>query len=122
MSPSLHDACPRRRVRQLSSVRTWCQSTGLDLPDSDAHLASYESFPDLRRLLEEECAEIERRELEAKAELAARRNSGSLSDASSASGCHTPPAADTPPLIASLYRLLPALATPALATPAPRSP
>ncbi|KAJ2690857.1 hypothetical protein IWW39_000366 [Coemansia spiralis] len=60
---------PRRRVKQLSSVKAWCQTYGMEIADSDndTELPSYQSFPDLRRLLEEECAEIERRDAAARA-------------------------------------------------------
>ncbi|KAJ2398232.1 hypothetical protein GGI23_003270 [Coemansia sp. RSA 2559] len=81
---------PRRRVKQLSSVKAWCQTYGLETgQDSDVDIVSYESFPDLRKLLEAECAEIERKELEEKATLEARirrRNSDSSSEASSIGG------------------------------------
>ncbi|KAJ2477828.1 hypothetical protein IWW56_004101 [Coemansia sp. RSA 2131] len=90
---------PRRRVKQLSSVRAWCQTNGMDL-ESGSELASYESFPDLRRLLEEECAEIERRENDAKARMR-RRNSDSLSEASSGSS-----EVGGSGFIGSLYRLI----------------
>ncbi|KAJ2339964.1 hypothetical protein GGF43_006517 [Coemansia sp. RSA 2618] len=103
---------PRRRVKQLSSVRAWCQSNGMDIDaGSESELASYESFPDLRRLLEEECAEIERRESEAKATLEARmrrRNSDSLSDASSSSSVRSGSelGGSGPGFIGSLYRFI----------------
>ncbi|KAJ1893569.1 hypothetical protein LPJ66_005670 [Kickxella alabastrina] len=80
----------RRRVRQLSSVKAWCQIYGLETEgDGDIEASSYQSFPDLRKLLDEECAEIERKELEAKASMEARirrRNSDSLSDIVSEGG------------------------------------
>ncbi|KAJ1997094.1 hypothetical protein H4R26_005957, partial [Coemansia thaxteri] len=118
----------RRRVKQLSSVRAWCQTYGMVLDsDSDAELASYQSFPDLRRLLEEECAEIERKEAAAKAFIAARisprRNSDPLlpdallsaSSATLASGSSAATATTSSPaaelaapsgFMGSLYRLI----------------
>ncbi|KAJ1800593.1 hypothetical protein LPJ59_000964 [Coemansia sp. RSA 2399] len=89
---SAADSLPRRHVKQLSSVKAWCQTYGLETgQDSnvDVDIVSYESFPDLRKLLEVECAEIERKELEEKATLEARirrRNSDSSSEASSIGG------------------------------------
>ncbi|KAJ2661146.1 hypothetical protein IWW48_002557 [Coemansia sp. RSA 1200] len=78
---------PRRRVKQLSSVKAWYQTYGMEMgQDSDMDIVSYESFPDLRRLLEEECAEIQRKGLEEKETLEARirrRNSDTSSEASS---------------------------------------
>ncbi|KAJ2787574.1 hypothetical protein GGI15_000597 [Coemansia interrupta] len=84
----------RRRVRQLSSVKAWCRTNGMELDDDSCYseVSSYQSFPDLRRLLEEECAEIERKELVAKASLEARirrRNSDALSDECSEGGSGT---------------------------------
>ncbi|PIA14003.1 hypothetical protein COEREDRAFT_83060, partial [Coemansia reversa NRRL 1564] len=103
-------ALPRRRVKQLSSVKAWCQTYGMDLDsESDVDLPCYESFPDLHRLLEEECAEIERRELEAKASIEARnrrRNSDSLSDASSGSSDRSTNDHGGSRLIGSFYRLI----------------
>ncbi|KAJ1993646.1 hypothetical protein GGI25_001536 [Coemansia spiralis] len=100
---------PRRRVKQLSSVKAWCQTYGMEMgQDSDVDIVSYESFPDLRKLLEEECAEIERRELEAKATLEARikrRNSDPLSEASSV-GSRGGSEYGGSSIIGSLYRLI----------------
>ncbi|KAJ1752290.1 hypothetical protein LPJ78_001588 [Coemansia sp. RSA 989] len=108
--PSDALANPRRRVKQLSSVKAWCQSNGMDMDlESDSELASYESFPDLRRLLEEECAEIERREHVAKATLEERmrrRNSDSLSDSSSSSSYRSTSDISGSGFIGSLYRLI----------------
>ncbi|KAJ2726206.1 hypothetical protein GGI07_000683 [Coemansia sp. Benny D115] len=101
--PVSESPTPRRRVRQLSSVRAWCQTAGVELgAESDSEVAGYQSFPDLRRLLDEECAEIERRELEAKASLEARikrRSSDPHGDAASESP-------SSPGFIGSLYRLI----------------
>ncbi|KAJ2794113.1 hypothetical protein H4R21_005628 [Coemansia helicoidea] len=100
-------------------------------PEGDAGLATYESFPDLRRLLEEECAEIERRELEAKASLEERirrRNSDALSDtgSSSSSSTHHGSAAAAEHsgfrIIGSLYRIIDPLRSPALASSPPEGP
>ncbi|KAJ2500608.1 hypothetical protein IWW47_003203 [Coemansia sp. RSA 2052] len=78
----------------------------MDIVDSenDAELPSYQSFPDLRRLLEEECAEIERRDAAAKAKLDARirrRNSDPLADSVTTSSSSS--------LMNSIYRLIPVL-------------
>lgn len=91
----------RRRVRQLSSVRAWCQTNGMDMMDSDneCEIATYQSFPDLRKMLEEECAEIERKELETKAHLEAARTRRRNSDpphGDSASCSESSTAATTP--------------------------
>ncbi|KAJ2081383.1 hypothetical protein H4R24_002369 [Coemansia sp. RSA 988] len=105
-----HAALPRRRVKQLSSVKAWCQTYGMALDsESDVDLTSYESFPDLRKLLEVECAEIERRELQAKASIEAhvrRRISDPLSDASSASSERSSNDHGGSRLIGSFYRLI----------------
>ncbi|KAJ1835397.1 hypothetical protein LPJ63_001142 [Coemansia sp. RSA 2711] len=103
--PAAH-AHPRRRVKQLSSVKAWCQTSGMEIDlGSDSELASYESFPDLRRLLDQECAEIERREHEAEARMR-RRNSDSLSDASSSSSLRSASELGGSGFIGSLYRLI----------------
>ncbi|KAJ2512379.1 hypothetical protein H4217_006918 [Coemansia sp. RSA 1939] len=103
---------PRRRVKQLSSVKAWCQTYGMEMgQDSDIDIISYESFPDLRRLLEEECAEIQRKGLEEKETLEARirrRNSDTSSEASSigsrsGSGSEYSSGAG---IMGSLYRLI----------------
>ncbi|KAJ1731377.1 hypothetical protein LPJ61_002564 [Coemansia biformis] len=104
----------RSQVKQLSSVRAWRQTCGMGPePESDTEVATYESFPDLRRLLEEECAEIERRELEAKATLEERirrRNSDPLGDAGSASSSRSGYQSASEHggfrIIGSLYRLI----------------
>ncbi|KAJ2634084.1 hypothetical protein GGF44_003607 [Coemansia sp. RSA 1694] len=94
---------PRRRVKQLSSVKAWCQTYGMDIVDSenDAELPSYQSFPDLHRLLEDECAEIARRDAAAKAKIEARirrRNSDPLADSVTTSSSSS--------LMNSIYRLI----------------
>ncbi|KAJ1663208.1 hypothetical protein IW140_004929 [Coemansia sp. RSA 1813] len=100
---------PRRRVKQLSSVKAWCQTYGMEVgQDSDVDIVSYESFPDLRKLLEVECAEIERKELEEKATLEARirrRNSDSSSEASSI-GSRSVSECGGAGIMGSLYRLI----------------
>ncbi|KAJ1868661.1 hypothetical protein LPJ57_005745, partial [Coemansia sp. RSA 486] len=106
----------RRPVRQLSSVKAWCQTSGMQLDsESSLDICSYQSFPDLHRMLYEECAEIERRELEAKASLEARirrRNSDALSDTGSDSSTSgSPPARSSDygspsGIMGSLYRFI----------------
>ncbi|KAJ1820608.1 hypothetical protein GGH91_000286 [Coemansia sp. RSA 2671] len=100
---------PRRRVKQLSSVKAWCQTYGMEIADSDndTELPSYQSFPDLRRLLEEECAEIERRDAAARAMFEARitrRNSDPLAGPPDTSS--PGPASSGNSLMNSIYRLI----------------
>ncbi|KAJ1642997.1 hypothetical protein LPJ64_005184 [Coemansia asiatica] len=113
---SAHHA-QRRPVRQLSSVKAWCQTSGMQLDsESPLDICSYESFPDLHRMLYKECAEIERSELEARAILEARirrRNSDALSDmGSDSSSSGSPPPARSSDygspsgIMGSLYRLI----------------
>ncbi|KAJ2756042.1 hypothetical protein GGH94_002337 [Coemansia aciculifera] len=102
---------PRRRVKQLSSVKAWCQTYGMEIADSDndTELPSYQSFPDLRRLLEEECAEIERRDAAAKAKIDARirrRNSDPLADSTSDGIAPVAATSSSNSLMNSIYRLI----------------
>ncbi|KAJ2537538.1 hypothetical protein EV175_006691 [Coemansia sp. RSA 1933] len=101
---------PRRRVKQLSSVKAWCQTYGMEMgQENDIDIVSYESFPDLRKLLEVECAEIERKELEEKATLEARirrRNSDSSSETSSSVGSRSVSECGGAGIMGSFYRLI----------------
>ncbi|KAJ2743002.1 hypothetical protein GGI20_004079 [Coemansia sp. BCRC 34301] len=108
-----HLSHPRRRVKQLSSVKAWCQTYGMEIADSenDAELPSYQSFPDLRRLLVEECAEIERRDAAAKAMIDARirrRNSDPLAESDSFAPAATSTTSSNS-LMNSIYHLIPVL-------------
>ncbi|KAJ1812347.1 hypothetical protein LPJ56_003905 [Coemansia sp. RSA 2599] len=107
----------RRPVRQLSSVKAWCQTSGVQLDsESPLDICSYESFPDLHRMLYEECAEIERIELEARANIKARirrRESDALSDAGSDGSSSGSPSARSSDygspssgIMGSLYRFI----------------
>ncbi|KAJ1937354.1 hypothetical protein EC988_007916 [Linderina pennispora] len=71
---ALSEQPPRRRVKQLSSIRASpaFYSMANSYFEDGEPITTYQSFTDLRKLLDEECAEIERREREAKRSLEAR--------------------------------------------------